>query len=105
MGDCKYKDCVWRNEEEHEMSYEELLKDRDFYKERFEEFCYLTKKLKDAFLGPGYFVGCSCGEPQASEIIIDEIIKKYKPVEKKKITRSNIAKRVFERRVHERKIF
>lgn len=49
----------------------------DDYKQRFLDFCRLTDKLKDAFLGPDYYINCSCGEPQASEIIIDEIIRKY----------------------------
>ena len=98
MGDCKYKDCVWRNEEEHELSYEELLEDRDFYKKRFQEFCKLTDRLRVELLGPGYYVGCSCGEPQASEVIIDEVIRKYKPAGKKKITRSEMAKRISEMR-------
>jgi hypothetical protein len=77
MGDCKYKDCVWRNEEPHELSYEELLEDRDFYKKRFKEFCKLTDRLRVELLGPGYYVTFSCGEPQASEVIIDEVIRKY----------------------------
>ena len=81
MGDCKYKDCVWRNEEERELSYEELLEDRDFYKKRFQEFCGLTHRLRDELL-PGYYVTDSCGEPQASEVIIDEIIRKYGAVKK-----------------------
>ena len=43
----------------------------------------MTDRLKDAFLGEGYYIGGSCGEPQASEIIINEIIEKFAPKPKK----------------------
>lgn len=64
---------------EYKMSYEELEADRDDYKKRFKQMVNLTEKLKNAFLGEGYYIGGSCGEPQASEIIVDEIISKFAP--------------------------
>ena len=69
--------------EEEKISYEELEADRDDYKKRFKQMVYLTNKLKNAFLGENYYISCSCGEPQASEIIIDEIIDKFAPKPKK----------------------
>lgn len=57
----------------------ELIADRDDYKQRFEAFCVLTDRLKNAFLGPGYYIADSCGEPQASANIIRDIINKYAP--------------------------
>ena len=65
------------------MSYEELEAERDDYKERFKQMVDLSNRLKNAFLGEGYYIGGSCGEPYASEIIINEIINKFAPKPKK----------------------
>ena len=70
--------CIKITDEE-EKAYETLLTDRDDYKKRFGEMVELTIKLKNAFLGEGYYIGCSCGEPMASEIIVNEIIDKFAP--------------------------
>lgn len=71
-------------EDASEEDIECIKSDRDDYKRRFNEFCSLTHRLKDALLGPNWYVTDSCGEPQCSEIIIDEIIAKYGKAEKPK---------------------
>lgn len=80
---------------EEKMTYEELEADRNDYKKRFKQMVALTGKLKNAFLGEGYYIGGSCGEPQASEIIVDEIISKFapKPKEPKKPSKNWIFNR------------
>lgn len=75
----KYCPNCGREMIEEKMSYEELLADRDDYKKRFKQAIDLIHKLKNRFLGEGYYVTDSCGEPQASEVIIDEILNKFAP--------------------------
>lgn len=48
------------------------------YKAEFDRLVNAVHKLKNAMLGENYYVVDSCGEPLASEIIIDEIINKEK---------------------------
>ena len=81
--DLKYCPECGRKMIKEKMSYEELEADRDYYKKRFKEMVDLTHKLKNAFLGEGYYICFSCGEPQASEIIIEEIIEKFAPKQEK----------------------
>ena len=47
------------------------------YKKGFDTLVELIHRLKNSLLGEGWYIGGSCGEPQASEIIVDEILNKY----------------------------
>lgn len=77
-----FEECAIYFEDAEDVEY--IKADRDNYKRKFDEFCTLTHRLKDTLLGPNWYVTDSCGEPQCSEIIIDEIIAKYGKAEKPK---------------------
>lgn len=84
-------------DEERLKELEMLVAERDYYARVFMTFCRLTDKLKDAFLGSDYYITDPVGEPQASEIIIDEVIRKYAPRKHEKPTKKRIFNRFGQR--------
>lgn len=63
---------------------EQLEQDLEYYKKAFMILDDSIDKLKDAFLGPDWYIVDPMCTLQADEFIIDEIIKKFAPKKKEK---------------------
>jgi hypothetical protein len=72
--------------------YARVLEDRDYYKNKFKDTVRIIERLRLAFM-PDYYLTISCGEPQASDIIVKEIIRKFAP--NRKISRREFLKNKF----------
>lgn len=66
-------------EEDKLAKYELLEQELEWYKEAYSELNELVDKLKDAFLGPNWYITDPVNNRQANEIIIEEIIRKFAP--------------------------
>lgn len=69
-------------EEDKLAKYELLEQELKWYKEAYSELNNLVDKLKDAFLGPNWYITDPVNTRQANEIIINEIISKFAPKKK-----------------------
>ncbi len=66
-------------EEDKVKEYELMAKELEWYKDACQELIGDINKLKDAFLGPGYYIVDPVNNLQAAGIIVDDVIRNYAP--------------------------
>lgn len=80
-------------EEDKLAKYERLEQELESYKEAYSELNDLIDKLKDAFLGPNWYITDPVNNRQGNEIIINEVIEKFAPRKKESPLRKWINER------------
>lgn len=66
-------------EEDKVKEYELMVDELQWYKDACQELIEDVNRLKDAFLGSGYYIVDPVNNLQAAGIIVDDVIRNYAP--------------------------